>query len=197
MSVKTNELPQAAAMADSDSFVATTSQGTKRISLSLLKQIFGKLFTAKPEGATAGNLPVLTADGQMEDSGLSQEKVQGKADAMPPEEQPLVFSSGWTENIPSLMTRDQFSEVIINMRLKYTGSFENELIFSVLPEGFRPKKQVTVPVRVIVDEGDGIYKSEFGHVDIVQNGNMYMLSDNATGKQLHEVIFPSIVFPTA
>lgn len=52
MSVKTNELPQAAAMADSDSFVATTSQGTKRISLSLLKQICEKLFA--PNGFGLG-----------------------------------------------------------------------------------------------------------------------------------------------
>ena len=35
-------------MADNDSFVATTSQGTKRMSLSLLKQVFGKLFAPAP-----------------------------------------------------------------------------------------------------------------------------------------------------
>ena len=52
MSVKTNELPQAAAMADSDSFVATTSQGTKRISLSLLKQIMGQIFAPAPVAST-------------------------------------------------------------------------------------------------------------------------------------------------
>ena len=52
MSVKTNELPQAAAMADNDSFVATTSQGTKRMSLSLLKQIMGQIFAPAPVAST-------------------------------------------------------------------------------------------------------------------------------------------------
>ncbi|MGO5113618.1 pyocin knob domain-containing protein [Candidatus Avoscillospira sp. LCP25S3_F1] len=52
MSVKTNELPQAAEIAESDSFVVTTSQGTKRMSLSLLKQVFGKLFA--PSGFGLG-----------------------------------------------------------------------------------------------------------------------------------------------
>ena len=73
MSVKTNELPQAAAMADSDSFVATTSQGTKRISLSLLKQVFGKLFAPVPFDKNL-TLYVNAATGSDSNDGLTAEQ---------------------------------------------------------------------------------------------------------------------------
>lgn len=48
MSIKTNELPQAAELVDSDSFVITTAQGTQKTPLSLLKGMFGKLFAPAP-----------------------------------------------------------------------------------------------------------------------------------------------------
>lgn len=71
MSVKTNELPQAAAMADNDSFVATTSQGTKRISLSLLKQVFGQLFAPNGFGlGTDSTIPASRSANNISQNGM-------------------------------------------------------------------------------------------------------------------------------
>ncbi|HIS64779.1 MAG TPA: hypothetical protein IAA83_05340 [Candidatus Avoscillospira avistercoris] len=59
MSIKTNELPQAAAMADSDSFIVTTAQGTKKTPLSWIRGLFAPAPLAKNltlyVNATTGN----------------------------------------------------------------------------------------------------------------------------------------------
>lgn len=112
------------------------------------------------------------------------------ATATPPQEYDLPLAEGWQAIIPSLYAKNQFSEVTINARLKYTGNFERGAVFATLPEGYRPNKQVTVFARVVNSQN----QSNFGHIDITQDGEMFLYADGAAGAPLNEVFMPSISF---
>lgn len=108
----------------------------------------------------------------------------------PPKEYNLPLADGWQAIIPSLYAKNQFSEVTINARLKFTGNFERGTVFATLPEGYRPNKQVTVFARVVNSQN----QSNFGHIDITQDGEMFLYADGAAGAPLNEVFMPSISF---
>ena len=112
------------------------------------------------------------------------------ATATPPQEYDLPLAEGWQAIIPSLYAKNQFSEVTINARLKFTGNFERGTVFATLPEGYRPNKQVTVFARVVNSQN----QSNFGHIDITQDGEMFLYADGAAGAPLNEVFMPSISF---
>ena len=113
-----------------------------------------------------------------------------------PEIHELPLANGWLTYGEGLCwyTRNQFKEVTIGMLLRSTSALTSDgAQFATLPEGFRPKVTVIVPVNATAND----YSHSACHVTINPDGGVYLHFDTSSlsGKTVLQLICPVFHYP--
>lgn len=113
-----------------------------------------------------------------------------------PEIHELPLANGWLTCGEGLCwyTRNQFKEVTIGMLLRSTSALTSDgAQFATLPEGFRPKVTVIVPVNATASD----YSHSACHVTINPDGGVYLHFDTSSlsGKTVIQLVCPVFHYP--
>lgn len=113
-----------------------------------------------------------------------------------PEVHDLPLADGWQAYGEGLCwyTRNQFKEVTIGMLLRSTSALTSDgAQFATLPEGFRPKVTVIVPVNATAND----YSHSACHVTINPDGGVYLHFDTSSlsGKTVIQLVCPVFHYP--
>lgn len=113
-----------------------------------------------------------------------------------PEVHALPLADGWQAYGEGLCwyTRNQFKEVTIGMLLRSTSALTSDgAQFATLPEGFRPKVTVIVPVNATAND----YSHSACHVTINPDGGVYLHFDTSSlsGKTVIQLVCPVFHYP--
>lgn len=128
--------------------------------------------------------------------GVNWNKLADVALCVAPEVHDLPLADGWQAYGEGLCwyTRNQFKEVTIGMLLRSTSALTSDgTQFATLPEGFRPKVTVIVPVNATAND----YNHSACHVTINPDGGVYLHFDTSSlsGKTVLQLVCPIFHYP--
>lgn len=128
--------------------------------------------------------------------GVNWNKLADVALCVAPEVHDLPLADGWQAYGEGLCwyTRNQFKEVTIGMLLRSTSALTSDgAQFATLPEGFRPKVTVVVPVNATAND----YSHSACHVTINPEGGVYLHFDTSSlsGKTVIQLVCPIFHYP--
>jgi hypothetical protein len=128
--------------------------------------------------------------------GVNWNKLADVALCVAPEVHDLPLADGWQAYGEGLCwyTRNQFKEVTIGMLLRSTSALTIDgTQFATLPEGFRPKVTVIVPVNATAND----YSHSACHVTINPDGGVYLHFDasSLSGKTVIQLVCPIFHYP--
>ena len=113
--------------------------------------------------------------------------------ATPPREFNLPLASGWSAKPGGLATyfRTQENLVCLNMNIVSSSPISRGDLVATLPEGYRPSKQIKVPVVYTVAGQD---VSDIGHLDIGSDGTIVIYNSKSGNEVISEISTGTVSF---